>query len=144
MLRMWIIFPELQNDIQGANTIQHYKMFEIRKFSRDQLNYFTDQELAYRGQTRKDFNMQVGQSKLNNHQLFINAEVPVSDDWKVYTFGGYSLRHGTSGGFYRRPSESRTFTGLYPDGYLPQISTDIQDISLAAGIKENGKAGILI
>jgi iron complex outermembrane receptor protein len=74
-------------------------MFEIRKFSRDQLNYFTDQELAYRGQTRKDFNMQVGQSKLNNHQLFINAEVPVSDDWKVYTFGGYSLRHGTSGGF---------------------------------------------
>lgn len=95
----------------------------------------TDQELAYRGQTRKDFNMQVGQSKLNNHQLFINAEVPVSDNWKVYTFGGYSLRHGVSGGFYRRPRESRTFTGLHPNGYLPQIGTDIQDISLAAGIK---------
>ncbi|SIT21432.1 iron complex outermembrane recepter protein [Chryseobacterium ureilyticum] len=95
----------------------------------------TDQELAYRGLTRKDFNMQVGQSKLNNHQLFINAEIPVSDDWKVYTFGGYSLRHGTSGGFYRKPRESRTFTALYPNGYLPQIGTDIQDISLSAGIK---------
>lgn len=95
----------------------------------------TDQELAYRGQTRKDFNMQVGQSKLNNHQFFVNAEIPVSDNWKVYTFGGYSIRHGTSGGFYRRPRESRTFTGLYPNGYLPQIGTDIQDISLAAGIK---------
>lgn len=126
----------LQNDIQGANTISALQnVLKSANFTREQLNYFTDQELAYRGQTRKDFNMQVGQSKLNNHQLFVNAEIPVSDNWKVYTFGGYSIRHGTSGGFYRRPSESRTFTGLYPNGYLPQIGTDIQDISLAAGIK---------
>ncbi|EFK36714.1 Enterobactin outer-membrane receptor [Chryseobacterium gleum] len=128
--------PDLQNAIQGAGTISALQnVLKSSSFTRDQLNYFTDQELAYRGQTRKDFNMQVGQSKLNNHQLFVNAEVPVSENWKVYTFGGYSLRHGTSGGFYRRPSESRTFTGLYPNGYLPQIGTDIQDISLAAGIK---------
>lgn len=126
----------LQTAIQGANTISALQsILKPGNFTRDQLNYFTDQELAYRGQERKDFNMQVGQSKLNNHQLFVNAEIPVSDNWKVYTFGGYSIRHGTSGGFYRRPSESRTFTGLYPNGYLPQIGTDIQDISLAAGIK---------
>ncbi|MBV8326204.1 TonB-dependent receptor [Chryseobacterium sp.] len=119
--------PDFQNQIQGANTITALQGL----LSKD----FTDQELAYRGQTRKDFNMQVGQSKLNNHQLFVNMEVPISDTWKVYSFGGYSLRHGTSGGFYRKPNQSRTFTGLYPDGYLPQIGTDIQDISLAAGIK---------
>ncbi|WP_223601209.1 TonB-dependent siderophore receptor [Chryseobacterium sp. GVT01B] len=127
---------DLQNSIQGANTISALQsILKPGNFTREQLNYFTDQELAYRGQERKDFNMQVGQSKLNNHQLFVNAEIPVSDNWKVYTFGGYSLRHGTSGGFYRRPTENRTFTGLYPNGYLPQIGTDIQDISLAAGIK---------
>ena len=95
----------------------------------------TDNELAYRGQTRKDFNMQVGQSKLSNHQLFLNAEVPLNDDWKVYTFGGYSIRDGQSGGFYRRPREARTFTGLNIDGYLPEIHTLIQDVSLAAGVK---------
>ncbi|MDN3694596.1 TonB-dependent receptor [Chryseobacterium tructae] len=127
----------LQNNIQAANTIGDLQkvLSDPTKFTTNYLNYITDQELAYRGQTRKDFNMQVGQSKLNNHQLFINAEVPVSENWKVYTFGGYSLRHGVSGGFYRRPRENRTFTGLYPNGYLPQIGTDIQDISLAAGIK---------
>lgn len=130
--------PDLQNSIQGANTISALQnVLKSANFTRDQLNYITDQELAYRGQTRKDFNMQVGQSKLNNHQFFVNAEIPVSDNWKVYTFGGYSIRHGTSGGFYRRPTENRTFTGLYPNGYLPQIGTDIQDISLAAGIKGN-------
>ncbi|REC46778.1 TonB-dependent receptor plug domain-containing protein [Chryseobacterium pennipullorum] len=126
-------------DIQGASTIQDIKDGAgnvIQKGLQSLLNFdVTDQELAYRGLSRKDFNMQVGQSKLNNHQLFVNAEVPISDDWKVYTFGGYSLRHGVSGGFYRRPRESRTFTGSYPNGYLPQIGTDIQDLSLAAGIK---------
>lgn len=128
---------DLQTAIQGANSIAALQkvLSDQTRFTNPYLNYLTDQELAYRGQTRKDFNMQVGQSKLNNHQLFINAEIPVSDNWKVYTFGGYSLRHGVSGGFYRRPRENRTFTGLHPSGYLPQIGTDIQDISLAAGIK---------
>ncbi|KFF12806.1 TonB-dependent receptor [Chryseobacterium soli] len=121
--------PTLQGQIQGANTISALQGILGANV--------TDQELAYRGLNRKDFNMQVGQSKLNNHQLFANIEVPLNDDWKVYTFGGYSFRHGTSGGFYRRPNQSRTFTGLYADGYLPQIGTDIQDLSLSAGIKGN-------
>lgn len=119
--------PDFQNQIQNAGSITALQGL---------LNTnVTDQELAYRGLTRKDFNMQVGQSKLNNHQLFANIEVPISDDWKVYTFGGFSSRHGTSGGFYRKPNQSRTFTGLYANGYLPQIGTDIQDVSLSAGIK---------
>lgn len=120
---------DFQNQIQGANTIGALQGLLGANV--------TDQELAYRGLDRKDFNMQVGQSKLNNHQLFANIEVPISDNWKVYTFGGYSFRHGTSGGFYRRPNQNRTFTGLYADGYLPQIGTDIQDLSLSAGIKGN-------
>lgn len=120
---------DFQNQIQGANTIGALQGL----LGAD----VTNQELGYRGLERKDFNMQVGQSKLNNHQLFANIEVPIDDNWKVYTFGGYSFRHGTSGGFFRRPNQSRTFTGIYQDGYLPQIGTDIQDLSLSAGIKGN-------
>lgn len=116
-----------QNSIQNASSITALQ-------SLLGANY-TDQELAYRGQNRKDFNQQVGQSKLNNHQLFANIEVPLNDDWKVYTFGGYAIRDGASGGFYRKPNQSRTFTGLYIDGYLPEIHTKIQDVSLSAGVK---------
>ncbi|WP_312824325.1 TonB-dependent receptor domain-containing protein [Epilithonimonas sp.] len=116
-----------QNNIQNANSITALQALLGANY--------TDQELAYRGQTRKDFNMQVGQSKLNNHQLFANIEVPLNEDWKVYTFGGYSIRDGQSGGFFRRPNQSRTFTGLYLDGYLPEIHTKIQDLSLSAGVK---------
>jgi len=131
--------PQQLSNIQSANTIYDIKDNSgniIAKGLQSLLNFdVTDSELAYRGLTRKDFNMQVGQSKLNNHQLFANIEVPLNDDWKVYTFGGYSIRNGASGGFYRRPNQSRTFTGLYIDGYLPEIHTKIQDVSLAAGIK---------
>ncbi|MFC4162978.1 TonB-dependent receptor plug domain-containing protein [Epilithonimonas zeae] len=130
------VSPTLQSDIQSANSITALQnVLKTSAFTTDQLNYLTDQELAYRGQTRNDFNQQVGQSKLNNHQLFANVEVPLNDDWKVYTFGGYSIRDGASGGFYRRPNQARTFTGLYIDGYLPEIHTKIQDVSLSAGIK---------
>ncbi len=119
--------PTLQSGIQSASTITALQGLLGANV--------TDNELAYRGQTRKDFNMQVGQSKLNNHQLFANIEVPLNDNWKVYTFGGYSIRDGQSGGFYRRPREARTFTGLNIDGYLPEIHTRIQDVSLSAGVK---------
>lgn len=130
-----------QSAIQSTSIIQDIKDSNgnvIQQGLQSLLNFdVTNQELAYRGLDRKDFNMQVGQSKLTNHQLFANIEVPINDDWKVYTFGGYSFRHGTSGGFFRRPNQSRTFTGIYEDGYLPQIATDIQDLSLSAGIKGN-------
>ncbi|MDO5616544.1 MAG: TonB-dependent receptor [Cruoricaptor ignavus] len=119
------------NQIQSATTIT-----ELQGLLNTNV---TDNELVARGLTRRDFNMQVGQSKLNNHQLFANIEVPISDQWKVYSFGGYSFRHGSSGGFYRRPNQARTFTGEYINGFLPQISTDIQDLSLATGIKGNWK-----
>lgn len=117
----------LQNNIQNATSIS-----ALQGLLKGDV---TNQELAYRGLERRDFNMQVGQSKLNNQQVFANIEVPLNDDWKVYTFGGYGIRHGSSGGFYRRPNQARTFTGLYPDGYLPNIVTDIQDVSLSSGIK---------
>jgi len=99
----------------------------------------TDDELAYRQLTRKDFNMHVGQSRLRGTQFFLNTELPISDSWKFYAFGGQSYRYGEAGGFFRRPNQARTFTGLHPNGYLPWITTDIQDSSISAGFK--GEAG---
>ena len=100
---------------------------------------FTEQELAYRGLNRKDYNMHVGQSSLLGTQFFVNAAFPVSDKWELYAFGGQSYRYGEAGGFFRRPNQARTFTGLHPNGYLPLISTDIQDSSISAGLR--GEAG---
>ena len=117
--------------IQGANSIGELQPLLKKDF--------TEQELAYRGLDRKDYNMHVGQSNLLGTQFFVNAAFPVSDNWELYAFGGQSYRYGEAGGFFRRPNQARTFTGLHPNGYLPQISTDIQDSSISAGIR--GEAG---
>lgn len=116
-----------QGDIQSATTIGGLQT--ILKAD------VTNNELAYRGLERRNFNMRIGQSKLASGQIFMNTEIPVSGKHTFYTFGGYGQRHGNSAGFYRRPNQNRTSTQIYPNGFLPEIGSDITDASLAAGLR---------
>lgn len=100
----------------------------------------TTSELAARGLERTDFNMRVGQSKVRGSRLFANFKLPLDDNGtEIYSFAGLSSRAGNSAGFYRLPSQSRTFTPAYANGFLPEINSTISDQSLAVGIK--GKIG---
>ncbi|WP_226064965.1 TonB-dependent receptor plug domain-containing protein [Kaistella polysaccharea] len=122
---------EQRTAIQNANTIT-----EMQKA----LNFdVTENELAYRGLERKDFNMRVGQSKLQSGQFYVNSEFDLTEGIRGYAFGGYSMRKGDAGGFYRRPNQNRTSTSIYLDGFLPEIHSDITDVSIGTGIK--GKMG---
>ena len=42
---------------------------------------------------------------------------------------------GEAAGFYRRPNQSRSYTGLYPNGFLPEIHSTIGDVSAAVGLR---------
>jgi iron complex outermembrane receptor protein len=95
----------------------------------------TEGELAYRKLERKNFNMKVGQSSLESAQFFLNTAYPINDKLEAYLFSGLSLRTGESAGFYRKPNQSRSYTGLYLDGFLPEIHSTIHDLSIAAGIR---------
>jgi len=132
-----------QNDILSTNIIQDLKDSNgnvIQRGLQSILNFdVTNNELAYRGLTRDDFNMRVGQSKLTSGQLFVNSEFEISSGIRGYAFGGYSYRNGNAAGFYRFPNQNRTSTSIYPNGFLPEISSDVIDVSFAAGFK--GKLG---
>jgi iron complex outermembrane recepter protein len=95
----------------------------------------TDAELAKRGLQRSDFNMRVGQSAVDNAGMFINLKLPIGDKAELYSFGGLTYRQGDAAGFYRLPNQSRTVTDIYPNGFLPEIHSNINDKSLALGIK---------
>ncbi|RXJ45809.1 TonB-dependent receptor [Gelidibacter gilvus] len=100
----------------------------------------TDAELASRNMTRSDFNMRVGQSEVRGGRFFTNFSLPLDDKGsELYSFGGLSSRTGNSGGFYRLPNQSRTYTPAYINGFLPEINSTISDQSLSVGIK--GKVG---
>ncbi|WP_082210610.1 TonB-dependent receptor [Flavobacterium sp. ABG] len=119
--------PTQQTAITNATTISQLQTA---------LNFdATDGELAYRKLERKNFNMRVGQSAFKSVQFFLNAAYPINDKLEVYVFGGTSYREGESAGFFRRPNQSRSYTGLYLNGFLPEIHSTINDISAATGLR---------
>lgn len=99
----------------------------------------TDEELGIRGLERSDFNMRVGQSQIRGGKLFFNMEYPVGQNAAVYAFGGLSARNGEAAGFYRLPNQSRAYSPAYPNGFLPEIHSNVIDQSLAVGIRGNVK-----
>ncbi len=95
-----------------------------------------DAELRRRGLRRDDFNFQVGDAAVNNVNSFVNLRLPFANGQTAfYAFGGYNYRRGRGFGFRRLPSEtSNTVASIFPNGYQPTTSSDIQDRSLAVGL----------
>ena len=80
-------------------------------------------------------NFRVGDADSSQKVGFYNFGLPLADGLELYSFGGYSTRQNNSAGFYRRANQAeRTVTEIYPDGFLPEINTDIGDTSLALGL----------
>jgi len=108
------------------------------EFFRSLLDFDADEnELAARNLTRNDFRFKVGTSKLREGKFFSNLSIPLNEVSELYAFGGISYRQGLASGFYRRPAQGdgRANTPAFPNGFLPNIGSDILDKSLSFGIK---------
>ncbi|GAC33922.1 TonB-dependent receptor plug domain-containing protein [Paraglaciecola polaris] len=81
------------------------------------------------------YNHNFGNGDVEDMAVFVNAGLNLNPNADLYAFGSYSTREGEGGGFYRRASDSRNIEAIYPDGFLPIITSDINDFSFATGIK---------
>ncbi|WP_233194549.1 TonB-dependent receptor domain-containing protein [Aquimarina sp. I32.4] len=80
--------------------------------------------------------MEIGSAATQNLALSFNGEVAMSDYAKFYMHGGRNYREGTSKGFYRFPKDQdRVVLELFPNGFSPEILTDIQDDAITGGIR---------
>ena len=80
-------------------------------------------------------NFRIGDADSSQKVGFYNFGLPLAVGLELYSFGGHSSGQNNSAGFYRRANQaSRTVTEIYPDGFLPEINTDIGDTSLALGM----------
>ena len=101
-----------------------------------------ERELRDRGLTREDFDMRIGNSAINSGGVMVNFSLPLKNGMEIYTFGGYNNKRGNAAGFYRYPNaipaaiRANTFP-VYPNGFLPEINTDISDISNTVGVTGN-------
>ena len=89
-----------------------------------------------------DMGMTVGQPKMSKTDIFFNAGIPFGDnDGEFYTFGGVSIRKGSSFALYRTPYWVPDPHNLLHDagteyqGFQPTFDTDINDVTFGAGAK---------
>ncbi len=87
--------------------------------------------------------IQLGDAETGHHTAYYNASVPLGDKLNFYSFGGFSVRDNSSPGFYRVPFifNERIVYELHPEGFLPFINTDVDDLSFAAGMDWTTNSG---
>ncbi len=80
-----------------------------------------------------------GDAQVEDITAYVNAGVPLSDTWDIYGWAGYQKRDGNSAAFPRIFNDVRNVPAIYPNGFLPLITTDIDDLAVGWGVR--GKLG---
>jgi iron complex outermembrane receptor protein len=93
-------------------------------------------------------NFRIGDADSQHLSGALNLGIPLSGGREFYAFGTFSDRDNLSGGFFREPDSAGDnpvfqFDGVtlvnngeafIPDGFSPSINTEIDDISINAGV----------
>lgn len=83
----------------------------------------------------------IGDTRTENATGFINAAAPVgTTGFEAYGFVGYQHRYGSAGAFERGgigsdDIPSRNSAALFPNGFVPFIDTEINDVSASLGLR---------
>jgi iron complex outermembrane recepter protein len=91
------------------------------------------------------YNHRFGDGESEDVNIFVNTGVDLGTAFELYAFGSYGSRQANGTGFFRRSLDARNrdFANggapFYPDGFLPQIDADIEDIAGVLGVR--GEAG---
>jgi len=77
-----------------------------------------------------------GDPEVEQVSFYANAGKPIGDNWQLYGWYGYQQRDSEASATYRLPTDaSQTITSVYPNGYLPLITTNTEDVTAAIGLR---------
>jgi iron complex outermembrane recepter protein len=95
-----------------------------------------DQALIAQNKFSLANNMNVGNSQVENLGGTVNFGIPVSKGIEAYGTLSFNARQGKAAGFYRYPFQTtQVKKDIYPNGFLPEIRTKINDVSGMIGIQ---------
>ncbi len=92
-------------------------------------------------QAHPDLGMRIGTPNMTTSDVFFNGSMPVSDAVDFYSFGGLTLRKGTSYALYRTPywvpdpHNLLHEAGTTYEGFHPTFETNITDNTFAVGFR---------
>lgn len=76
-----------------------------------------------------------GDADVDDISFYANAGKPLGD-WDLYGWYGYQHRDASSAATYRLPTDTQqNILSVYPNGYLPYLTTDTEDVSAGVGIR---------
>lgn len=78
-------------------------------------------------------NHRYGDPDVESNIIIVNGGYEFDDTSSLYGNVTYESREGEGGGFYRRAQDSRNVPEIYPDGFLPLISSDVTDYAATVG-----------
>jgi len=105
----------------------------------DPMRVVDNQIIADRGLTRDDFRMRIGEAAAEDAIGSYSLELPIDDASTFYSFGDLARRNGSAAGFYRYPNQTtQNVSAFYPNGFLPQIHSNINDIGVTIGVRRKG------
>ena len=95
-----------------------------------------DEQLIAQNNFSRKNNMHIGNSEVYNYGAFVNMGYPFKKDLQFLLSAGYNYRDGKAAGFYRYPKQTtQVITELYPNGFLPEINSDIRDKYVTVGFE---------
>ena len=87
-----------------------------------------------REKTINRFNAWYGEPEMKQSTVFANAGYSLEGGAKLYGWTSYQKREASSAGFFRRALQDQNVLSIYPDGFLPIISPDVDDYSATGGV----------
>ena len=76
-----------------------------------------------------------GDPQVDQITVYANAGKPLNEEWDLYGFGGYQKRKTDSAANPRLANNANNVPAIWPNGFLPLITTDITDYSAAGGVR---------
>ncbi|MDP3802432.1 TonB-dependent siderophore receptor [Brevundimonas sp.] len=76
-----------------------------------------------------------GDPEVEQWTVFANAGLPLGNGWEAYGWTGYQDRDSESAAFPRLANNTNNVVAIYPNGFLPKIAVNSQDLSLAGGLR---------
>lgn len=76
-----------------------------------------------------------GDPEVTQWTVFANAGAPLGNGWEAYGWAGFQDRDSESAAFPRLASNVNNVAAIYPNGFLPKIAVNSQDLSVAGGLR---------
>lgn len=78
----------------------------------------------------------LGAAKTRTYGFFLNAGVPINNNFNFYSFGGYTNKYVETNVFTRAPTNTRrSVLSIFPNGYNPVTPATLHDYMFTAGVK---------